>query len=149
MRYSPQVLDRASTDFFSGPPLAALTTLSFSENTDLQRRAALAFADITEKEDRHVEHKILNPVLRLLSSRDAGVQEAACIALKNFAINGGYFQCQRNIGVLNPSSTDDNRPLIVNLGCLGPLTSLMLSPAIGVQCHAAGCVLALARHGTN
>ena len=40
---------RAETDFFSGEPLKALTALSFSENVDLQRSAALAFAEITEK----------------------------------------------------------------------------------------------------
>ena len=91
MRCSVQALDRANTDFFSSPPLAALTTFSFSENIDLQRKAALAFAEITEKGVLHAEHKTLNPILRLLNSRDAGVQEAACVALKNFAVNGGYF----------------------------------------------------------
>ena len=91
IRCSLQALDRANTDFFSGPPLDALTTLSFSENIDLQRRAAVAFAEITEKGVRHVEYKTLSPILRLLDSRDAVVQEAGCIALKNFAINGGYF----------------------------------------------------------
>ena len=41
--------NRQETNFFSGEPLRALTTLSFSENVDLQRSAALAFAEITEK----------------------------------------------------------------------------------------------------
>jgi vacuolar protein 8 len=41
--------DRSETNFFAGEPLRALTTLSFSENVDLQRSAALAFAEITEK----------------------------------------------------------------------------------------------------
>lgn len=41
---------RNETDFFHGEPLKALTTLSFSENVDLQRSAALAFAEITEKQ---------------------------------------------------------------------------------------------------
>lgn len=40
---------RHETDFFQGEPLKALTTLSFSDNVDLQRSAALAFAEITEK----------------------------------------------------------------------------------------------------
>ena len=88
---SLQAPDRTNTNFFSGPPLAALTTLSFSENVDLQRSAALAFAEIIKKEDRPVEDKTLNPILRLLDSRDASVQEAACIALGGFAINGGCF----------------------------------------------------------
>ena len=53
--------------------------------------AALAFAEITEKEVRPVERKTLNPILRLLDSRDVSVQEAACVALRHFSINGGYF----------------------------------------------------------
>ena len=47
--------DRQTTNFFTGSPLAALTTFSFSDNVDLQRSAAaLAFAEITEKEVRPV-----------------------------------------------------------------------------------------------
>jgi hypothetical protein len=34
---------------FDGEPLRALTTLSYSANVDLQRSAALAFAEITER----------------------------------------------------------------------------------------------------
>ncbi len=41
--------DRSETNFFEGEPLTALSTLSYSENVDLQRSAALAFAEITEK----------------------------------------------------------------------------------------------------
>lgn len=42
-------LDRNHTNFFDGQPLRALATLAFSDNVDLQRSAALAFAEITEK----------------------------------------------------------------------------------------------------
>ena len=149
MGCSLQALGRANTDSLSGPPLAALATLSFSGNIDLQRQAALAFAEITGGGVRHVEDETLSPILRLLDSRDAVVQEAACVALKNLAINGGYYSVQAWGRVLIPPSTDDNRPLIVNFGGLGPLTCLMLSPAIGVQRHAADCILALAMHGEN
>lgn len=41
--------DRSETNFFTGDPLRALSTLSYSDNVDLQRSAALAFAEITEK----------------------------------------------------------------------------------------------------
>jgi vacuolar protein 8 len=41
--------DRSETNFFTGDPLRALSTLSYSPNVDLQRSAALAFAEITEK----------------------------------------------------------------------------------------------------
>ena len=80
--------DRTTTNFFTGSPLSALTTLSFSDNIDLQRSAALAFAEITEKEVRQVGRDTLDPLLFLLSSHDTDVQRAASAALGNLAVNG-------------------------------------------------------------
>ncbi len=80
--------DRTTTNFFEGPPLDALTTLSFSDNVDLQRSAALAFAEITEKEVRLVGRDTLDPILFLLGSHDTEVQRAASAALGNLAVNG-------------------------------------------------------------
>ena len=40
---------RQETDFFSGEPLNALSTLVYSQNIDLQRSASLTFAEITER----------------------------------------------------------------------------------------------------
>ena len=82
-------IDRSTTNFFAGSPLAALTTLSFSDNVDLQRSAALAFAEITEKEVREVGRDTLDPVLYLLTSHDSEVQRAASAALGNLAVNSG------------------------------------------------------------
>ena len=79
--------DRTTTNFFAGSPLSALTTLSFSDNVDLQRSAALAFAEITEKEVRPVGRDTLDPILFLLSSHDTEVQRAASAALGNLAVN--------------------------------------------------------------
>lgn len=87
-------LDRATTNFFTGSPLLALTTLSFSDNVDLQRSAALAFAEITEKEVRPVGRDTLDPILFLLSSHDTEVQRAASAALGNLAVNS---MCQRPV----------------------------------------------------
>jgi HEAT repeat protein len=84
----PLVSDRSTTNFFTGSPLAALTTLSFSDNVDLQRSAALAFAEITEKEVHEVGRDTLDPVLYLLTSHDPEVQRAASAALGNLAVNG-------------------------------------------------------------
>ena len=81
------VADRTTTNFFTGSPLSALTTLSFSDNVDLQRSAALAFAEITEKEVRPVGRDTLDPILFLLSSHDTEVQRAASAALGNLAVN--------------------------------------------------------------
>lgn len=83
----PVSVDRTTTNFFTGSPLSALTTLSFSDNVDLQRSAALAFAEITEKEVRPVGRDTLDPILFLLSSHDTEVQRAASAALGNLAVN--------------------------------------------------------------
>jgi vacuolar protein 8 len=54
---------------------------------DLQRSAALAFAEITEKEVREVGRDTLDPILFLLGSHDTEVQRAASAALGNLAVN--------------------------------------------------------------
>jgi len=82
--------DRTTTNFFTGTPPSALTTLSFSDNVDLQRSAALAFAEITEKEVRPVGRDTLDPILFLLSSHDTEVQRAASAALGNLAVNSRF-----------------------------------------------------------
>lgn len=91
--------DRTTTNFFTGSPLAALTILSFSDNVDLQRSAALAFAEITEKEVRQVGRDTLDPILFLLSSHDTEVQRAASAALGNLAVNSraSYLHSRRFI----------------------------------------------------
>ncbi|KAJ9115085.1 Vacuolar protein 8 [Naganishia vaughanmartiniae] len=122
--------NRQTTNFFTGAPLASLTTLSFSDNVDLQRSAALAFAEITEKEVREVGRDTLDPILFLLGSHDTEVQRAASAALGNLAVN------------------PENKLLIVRLGGLEPLIRQMLSPNVEVQCNAVGCITNLATHGT-
>lgn len=47
---------RAETDFFSGEPLRALSTLVYSDNVDLQRSASLTFAEITERGMLYLDH---------------------------------------------------------------------------------------------
>lgn len=84
-------IDRTTTNFFLGSPLQALTILSFSDNVDLQRSAALAFAEITEKEVRQVDRDTLDPILFLLSSHDTEVQRAASAALGNLAVNSTFY----------------------------------------------------------
>ena len=80
--------NRQDTNFFTGEPLGALSTLSYSDNVDLQRSAALAFAEITEKDVREVSRETLEPILFLLNSHDVEVQRAASAALGNLAVNG-------------------------------------------------------------
>ncbi|EDR15107.1 uncharacterized protein LACBIDRAFT_242589 [Laccaria bicolor S238N-H82] len=133
--------NRTTTNFFTGSPLSALTTLSFSDNVDLQRSAALAFAEITEKEVRPVGRDTLDPILFLLSSHDTEVQRAASAALGNLAVNSMLANLNLKLA--------DNKLLIVKLGGLEPLIRQMLSPNVEVQCNAVGCVTNLATHDDN
>lgn len=127
-----------------------MTTLSFSDNVDLQRSAALAFAEITEKDVRSVGRDTLDPILFLLSSHDTEVQRAASAALGNLAVNGGSFaHTTLIVQALNFAPPVDNKLLIVRLGGLEPLISQMLSPNVEVQCNAVGCVTNLATHGAQ
>ncbi|KAH8917283.1 putative VAC8-vacuolar membrane protein required for the cytoplasm-to-vacuole targeting [Atractiella rhizophila] len=123
--------NRAETNFFDGQPLHALSTLSYSDNVDLQRSAALAWAEITEKDVRPVTHATIEPIQFLLQSHDVEVQRAASAALGNLAVNA------------------DNKLLIVRLGGLEPLIRQMLSPNTEVQCNAVGCITNLATHDEN
>ncbi|KAK9324306.1 armadillo-type protein [Lipomyces orientalis] len=123
--------NRGEEDFFSSGPLRALTTLVYSSNVDLQRSAALAFAEITEKDVRAVNEETLSPILLLLQSSDFEVQRAASAALGNLAVN------------------NDNKILIVEMGGLEPLIKQMQSTNVEVQCNAVGCITNLATHEDN
>ncbi|KAI6130667.1 vacuolar protein 8 [Pisolithus croceorrhizus] len=120
--------NRTTTNLFQGSPLAALTTLSFSDNVDLQRSAALAFAEITEKEVRPIGRDILDPIIFLLSSQDTETQLVASAAFGNLAVDR------------------KNKLIIVKLGALDPLIYQMRSSDVEVQCNAVGCITNLATH---
>jgi vacuolar protein 8 len=88
-------------DFYANEPLRALTTLVYSDNVDLQRSAALAFAEITEKDVREVDKEALEPILFLLQSQDYEVQRAAGAALGNLAVNS--MSCLLTTAILTSS----------------------------------------------
>ncbi|KAG7192945.1 Vacuolar protein 8 [Scheffersomyces spartinae] len=123
--------NRSDVDFFSNGPLKALLTLVYSDNIDLQRSAALAFAEITEKDVREVNRDVLEPILILLQLTDFEVQRNACGALGNLAVN------------------NENKVLIVEMGGLEPLIKQMMLTNIEVQCNAVGCITNLATQDDN
>lgn len=123
--------DKDNLDFYSGGPLKALTTLVYSDNLNLQRSAALAFAEITEKYVKAVSRDVLEPILILLQSNDPQIQVAACAALGNLAVN------------------NDNKLLIVEMGGLEPLIHEMMGNNVEVQCNAVGCITNLATRDDN
>lgn len=142
-------LDRSDTNFFEGEPLQALSTLAYSDNVDLQRSAALAFAEITEKDVSQVTRDTLDPILFLLQSHDVEVQRAASAALGNLAVNSKF--SSRLISfkslLLTRFLLAENKLLIVKLGGLDQLIRQMGSPNVEVQCNAVGCITNLATHG--
>lgn len=109
------MFQRAETDFFSGEPLRALSTLVYSDNVDLQRSASLTFAEITERGEeqfpemkaravaehktdiREVQRETLEPILFLLQNSDIEVQRAASAALGNLAVNSTFLVSHKRI----------------------------------------------------
>lgn len=123
--------NRDDVDFFKGEPLRALSTLSFSENVDLQRSAALALVEITAKDVSPVSRDAIDCGIFLLQSNDLEVQRAAAAAIGNLAVIA------------------HNQQLIVACGALEPLVKLMESSNAEVQCNAVGCITNLATHDEN
>lgn len=123
--------NRDGVDFFSGDPLSSLATLVYSDNVELQRSAALAFAEITEKCVKPVSKDTIQPIIELLKNSDVDIQRSAGAALGNLAVNNA------------------NKQLIVELNGLEPLIKLMGSPNLEVQCNVVGCMTNLATHEGN
>merc|ERR1719487_2999301 len=123
--------NRQDTNFFTGEPLGALSTLSYSDNVDLQRSAALAFAEITEKDVREVSRETLEPILFLLSSHNVEVQCNAVGCITNLATH------------------DENKSRIARSGALSPLTRLAKSKDMRVQRNATGALLNMTHSDDN
>ncbi|PNY29303.1 Vacuolar protein 8, partial [Tolypocladium capitatum] len=165
-------VQRGETDFFSGEPLRALSTLVFSENIDLQRSASLTFAEITERgmssrraplpaQPAHlmrdlspphqsasrVGHHVFTDTPRLdVREVDRDTLEPILFLLQSPDIE---VQRAASAALGNLAVNTDNKVLIVQLGGLTPLIRQMLSPNVEVQCNAVGCITNLATHEEN
>ncbi|KAJ3316222.1 Vacuolar protein 8 [Blyttiomyces sp. JEL0837] len=115
--------NRDETEFFQGEPLRALCALTYSDNVDLQRSAALAFVEITEKDVRPVDSGALEPLIRLMESSNPEVQCNAVGCITNLATH------------------DENKTKIARSGALIPLTRLAKSKDLRVQRNATGALL--------
>ncbi|XP_071503216.1 uncharacterized protein [Diadema antillarum] len=113
--------------------LEALCTLTYSENADLQRSAALCLAEISERLMQPITTKVMEPILVLMESHDVETQKAASLALSNFALCGH----------------ESNKSLIVKCGALPVLIKLLSSKNVEIQCNACGCITTLATSNTN
>ncbi|XP_070533914.1 uncharacterized protein [Ptychodera flava] len=113
--------------------LRALLILTYSDNVELQRSAALCYAEISERLMQPVTLNMMEPLVVLLQCRDLETTRATTLAVSNLAING----------------PDTNKEVIIQSGCVGLLTNLMSSPDVEVQCNTCGCITTLATTDAN
>ncbi|PIK33885.1 putative vacuolar protein 8 [Apostichopus japonicus] len=113
--------------------LRALCILTYSENSDLQRSAALCLAEISERLLQPLTSEMMEPVLALLESDDIETQKAASLAVSNFALVG----------------PESNKEVIVNSDTLPVLIRLLGNSDLEVQCNACGCITTLATSNRN
>ncbi|KAL4217568.1 Vacuolar protein 8 [Mactra antiquata] len=108
--------------------IKALSILTYSDNTDLQRSAALCYSEISEKMKVPINNPLSNPLVALLKSPDIEVLKATTLAISNFVVNGPAI----------------NRLILVDSGALQLLIPLLYHDEIEVQCNACGCITTLA-----
>ncbi|XP_066268414.1 uncharacterized protein [Branchiostoma lanceolatum] len=108
--------------------LHALCTLSYSDNVELQRSAALCFSEISSRMLAPVSVNVMEPLVALLESEDTQVQRHATLAVNNFTLHG----------------PESNIRTTLQSGALYPLLTLLNSPDTEVQCNACGCITSLA-----
>ncbi|XP_035659248.1 vacuolar protein 8-like [Branchiostoma floridae] len=108
--------------------LHALCTLSYSDNVELQRSAALCFSEISSRMLAPVSVNMMEPLVALLESEDTQVQRHATLAVNNFTLHG----------------PESNIRTTLQSGALHPLLTLLNSPDTEVQCNACGCITSLA-----
>ncbi|MBN3324305.1 VAC8 protein, partial [Atractosteus spatula] len=112
--------------------LQALRTLAVSENSDLQRSAALYYLHISQQLKTPLPTEFLEPYHALLQSSDLEVQRIASLSLVNLLV-------EENV----------NKELVVELDMVDPILELLQSGDHTVQCNSCACVATLATSDSN
>ncbi|XP_046569813.1 vacuolar protein 8-like [Haliotis rubra] len=120
--------DNCSDPVVSPQHLRALSILTYSDNDDLQRSAALCFAEFSEKMCGPLEAEMAVPLVQLLTSTNVQVQRVASHAVSKFSVA--------------PFVT--NKEVLASCGVFTPLSRLLFSSDPEVLCNACGCIAALA-----
>ncbi|EDU48702.1 vacuolar protein 8 [Pyrenophora tritici-repentis Pt-1C-BFP] len=131
--------NRAETDFFSGEPLRALSTLVYSDNIDLQRSASLT---CQRSRPRHAGAYPVPPP-------EPRHRSAACRECRARQPRRKQYVHPTAPGRSVLTLAAENKVAIVALGGLAPLIKQMNSPNVEVQCNAVGCITNLATHEDN
>lgn len=146
----------------------ALSILTYSDNVELQKSAALCFTEVSERAKSPLTISVARPLVQLLKSRDVQVQKSATLAVSNFTLNGPESNkdtigiCggverlvtllhSRNTDVLcntcgcitTLATTDANKQRIIGEHAIRPLLTLMKSQDLRIQRNASGAILNL------
>ncbi|XP_041361582.1 vacuolar protein 8-like [Gigantopelta aegis] len=120
--------DAGQVPVISDEHLHALQILTYSDNEELQRSAALCFVEISERMQAPLTESMAQPLVELLKSSDVLVQKTASLAVSNFALNG----------------PEVNKDVLVSCDVLSPLVNLLNSKNTEVQCNTCGSITTLA-----
>ncbi|XP_066478843.1 uncharacterized protein [Tiliqua scincoides] len=112
--------------------LEALKTLAFSENTSLQKSAALYYLHISQTLNILLPPEHLEAYYALLKSTDLEVQQISSLSLVNFLLEG------------NVTKED-----IVQMDLLESILELLESDDTSVQSNSCACLMTLAVSDTN
>ncbi|KAJ6660073.1 hypothetical protein lerEdw1_017999 [Lerista edwardsae] len=112
--------------------LEALKTLAFSENTSLQKSAALYYLHISQTLDLLLPPEHLEAFYALLKSTDLEVQQISSSSLVNFLLEGNL-----------------TKEHVVQMDLLEPILELLESDDASVQCNSCACIMTLAVSDTN
>ncbi|KAL3892206.1 hypothetical protein ACJMK2_004438 [Sinanodonta woodiana] len=157
-----------------GDQIRALNVLTYSDNVELQRSAALCFSEISQKMKCPMTHGMARPLIDLLKSRDTQVQKAATLAVCSFALsrpdknkdlmlrcdafpallkllNSESVEVQSNTCacIITLATKDQLKTFIVTENGFNPLLNLLMSHDLRVQCNAAGAILNLTHLESN
>ncbi|CAC5369932.1 VAC8 [Mytilus coruscus] len=113
--------------------IRAMCILTYSDNEELQKSAALCFTEVSERMSAPLTIPIARPLVELLRSRDIQVQKAATLAVSNFCMVG----------------PGQNKDVLVTCGVIPPLVQLLHSRNVEVQCNTCGCITSLATSDSN
>ncbi|WAR15900.1 VAC8-like protein [Mya arenaria] len=126
----------------------ALGILTYSDNLELQKSAALCYREISEKMKVPISPALAGPLVSLLKSSNMEVQKSASLAISNFVING---PATNRVTLVDTGALKHIIPLLYKTAKrqvstengIPPLLILLRSPDLRVQRNAAGAVLNL------
>ncbi|XP_041810152.1 vacuolar protein 8-like isoform X1 [Chelmon rostratus] len=124
---SLHLLRDAETKLLDQGSLQALSRLATSENTDLQRTAAMYYLHLSHHLKSPLPDAFMEPVMALLLSADLDVQKTISLSLVNLLVKN--YVCKE---------------LVIEMGMLVPILELFQSGDATAQCHSCACVTMLA-----